>query len=269
MDFASGTDLNPVLEAIANHRSVRFFKPERCVDDETLGAIINAAQRASTSSNMQMWSVIAVRDPHKRKAIRAICRGQAFVEEAPLFLVFCADIFRLRRVAESRSYAFAYGGVDLLLAATIDSALACQNATLAAESLGLGCCMVGGIRNQARELGRLLDLPHGVFGSIGLALGYPARINPVKPRLPRDVVLHTDRYCPTNHVDGISRYDKTMEATGIYDNRRVQVDGVTPAAGDDTAPYGWVEHTARRLARGNQGRRAVGKFLDEQGFELE
>lgn len=268
-EFNAGTPTNAVLDAMASHRSVRFFDAERPVGEATLAQIVDAAQRASTSSNMQLWSVIAVRDPAKRKQIREVCRGQAFVEESPLFLVFCADTYRLRRVADCRDYGFSYGGVDLLLAATVDSALACQNATLAAESLGLGCCMVGGVRNKPLDMARLLELPQGVYACVGLAVGYPARVNAVKPRLPPEVVLHSDRYSTSNHEEGMARYDKTMEATGIYENRRVRVAGVTPDPSQDVAPYGWIEHTARRLARGNQGRRTMGAFLRAQGFELE
>src|SRR4051812_17641268 len=79
----------PVIDQMAVHRSVRHFDTERPVPEGTLATLVAAAQHASTSSNMQIWSVVAIADPEKRKAMRAYCKNQAFIEEAPLFLVFC------------------------------------------------------------------------------------------------------------------------------------------------------------------------------------
>ena len=260
---------NPVLDQIAAHRSVRFFDLSRPLPERTLETLIEAAQRSSTSSNMQIWSVIVVADPRKRAVLRSYCRGQAFVEEAPLFLLFCADTFRLREVAERQGHAFNYSRIDLLLAATIDAALACQNAALAAESIGLGCCMVGGVRNQARDVAALFELPKGVYGVVGLAVGYARQVNDLKPRLPSNVVVHVDGYSTAHLDEGVAQYDGVMASTGIYDGRRVAIEGVTPEPSSDNAHYGWAEHTARRLARGNARRKDLGPFLRDCGFVLE
>ena len=260
---------NPVLDRIAAHRSVRFFDTERPLPERTLETMIEAAQRSSTSSNMQIWSVIVVADPRKRAVLRTYCRNQAFVEEAPLFLLFCADAYRLREVAARQGHAFNYSRIDFLLAATIDAAIACQNAALAAESMGLGCCMVGGVRNQARDVAALFELPKGVYGVVGLAAGYAKRVNDVKPRLPSNVVVHVDRYSTAHLADGVAQYDGVMAATGIYEGRRVAIEGVTPEPDRDTGRYGWAEHTARRLARGNARRKDLGPFLRDCGFVLE
>lgn len=259
----------PVIDQMAAHRSVRFFDTERPLPEETLTTLVAAAQHASTSSNMQIWSVVAISDPQKRKLMRSYCKNQAFVEEAPLFMVFCADTHRLRWLATRQDYRFNYGRLDFLLAAAIDSALACQNAALAAESLGLGCCMVGGVRNKPREVAELLGLPPGVFGTIGLAVGYAERLNNLKPRLPQNVLLHTDRYSTEHFEEGVTAYDAVMAATGIYDGRRVRVDGITPDPEYDTAHYGWAEHTGRRLQRGNTGRQGLAAFLRDWDFVLD
>jgi nitroreductase len=259
----------PVTEQMARHRSVRFFDTTRPLPKGTLETIVTAAQHASTSSNMQLWSVVVVADPQKRRTLCGYCRSQAFIREAPLFVVFCADTHRLRWLAARQGYQMNYSHIDFLLAAAIDSALACQNAALAGESLGLGTCMVGGVRNKAREVAQLLELPPGVFGTIGLAVGYPQRINNVKPRLAPEVVIHTDRYSTERYEEGVAAYDAVMAATGIYEGRRVRVEGVTPDPQQDTGHYGWAEHTGRRLQRGNAGRRATGAFLRDWGFVLD
>ncbi|GAB3920637.1 hypothetical protein GCM10029976_006480 [Kribbella albertanoniae] len=51
-----------VLAQQLSHRSVRRYRPDDEVSDETLSALIAAAQSAPTSGNLQLWSVVAVRD---------------------------------------------------------------------------------------------------------------------------------------------------------------------------------------------------------------
>ena len=74
--------------------------------------------------------------------------------------------------------------------AAVDVALAAQNAVLAAESLGLGTCYIGGIRNQPRAIIELLGLPRLMFPITGLTLGWPDTPANPRPRLPQAAVLH-------------------------------------------------------------------------------
>jgi FMN reductase [NAD(P)H] len=260
---------NPVIDQIARHVSVRSFDSSRPVPGEMVPVIVAAAQSASTSSNFQSWSVVQVTDPERKHQMRVLCNDQGFIDEAPLFLAFCADISRHRWVTERQGYKFGSDYLDLLMISVVDSALACGNAQLAAESMGLGCCMVGAIRDNPREVSDLLELPQRVFATIGLAVGYPASKNEVKPRLPQSVVLHRERYSTEALAQGVAEYDERMAGTGIYDGRRVRVPGVTPEAEEDTGRYGWAEHTARRMIRGNLLRRRLAPFLREKGFSLE
>lgn len=260
---------NPVIDQIVRHASVRSFDFGRELPDGVLEMMTAAAQSAPTSSNFQSWSVVAVRDPERKLQLQELCDNQAFIGQAPLFLVFCADSYRHRHVTARQGYRFGSDYLELLLVSVIDSALAAQNAALAAESMGLGCCMVGAIRNRAREVAELLNLPRGVFATAGLAVGYPSRPSGVKPRLPQSVVVHQEAYSTANMEEGIAAYDEQMARTDIYRGRRVRIPGVTPEPEQDTGHYGWAEHTARRMARGNDFRRDLAPFLKEHGFVLE
>jgi hypothetical protein len=119
------------------HRSVRKFTAHPVTDGE-LAALVAAAQSASTSSNLQPWSVVAIRDPEHKARLAALANGQQFINQAPLFLVWIADLGRVHRLAERSGRPL--DGADYLestLIAFIDTALAAQNAVIAAESLGL------------------------------------------------------------------------------------------------------------------------------------
>lgn len=194
------------------HRSVRKFT-DRPVPQDELVALVAAAQSAPTSSNLQSWSVIAVRDPARKARLAALVNNQRFVNEAPLFLVWVADLGRARRLAE-RSAA-ALDGTDYLettVLAFIDTALAAQNAVVAAESIGLGTVFVGAVRNRPEEVAAELGLPPHTVAAFGLAVGTPDPTEDagVKPRLPQGAVLHDEQYDAATADAHIAPYDERL-----------------------------------------------------------
>jgi nitroreductase len=187
---------NETLDLLLAHRSVRRYLPDP-LPDGALEAAIAAAQSASTSSNLQVWSVIAIGNADRKARLAALAGQQAHVARAPLLLVWLADLHRLRRISDQESEPGE--GLDYFeafLLASVDAALAAQNAALALESLQLGCCYIGGMRNQAEEVAAELGLPPGVFALFGMTVGRPdpARPAPVKPRLPQAAVLFQEQY---------------------------------------------------------------------------
>lgn len=100
--------LSPVIQTALAHRSIRKFKPQ-AIRADTLRAVLEAGQAASSSSFMQIVSIIRVSDPAIRAQIRPICAaggkgGQSYVETAPEFIVFCADTTRYAHFAPMPSW---------------------------------------------------------------------------------------------------------------------------------------------------------------------
>lgn len=252
--------LNPTFDLIHRHGSVRSYRPDP-VPQETIEAIVAAAQRTSTSSNMQAYSVVAVTDLATRSRLSELCGGQAHIAQAPVFLAWCADLARLDRACELRGYTQETGYVENFLVAAVDAAIAAQTAALAAESLGLGICYIGSIRNNPAQVIELLGLPRLTFPVTGMTLGWPAAEPPIRPRLPLPAVLHWERYDPEHDAE-LAEYDRAMAATGIYEGRQVPVPG-KPGEMED---YGWTEHTARRVSRAV--RVGLREVLEQQGFAL-
>ncbi|HEX2759531.1 MAG TPA: nitroreductase family protein [Rhizomicrobium sp.] len=183
------------LDLLLAHRSVRAYLPEP-LPAGALEAAIAAAQSASTSSNLQAWSVIAVEAAERRQLFAALS-DNPHIAKAPLLLVWLADLARLREL--SRLQGEAGEGLDYFegfLLAAVDAALAAQNAAIALESMGLGCCYIGGMRNRPLDVAAALGLPDQVFALFGMAVGRPDPDRPaaVKPRLPQAAVLFRDRY---------------------------------------------------------------------------
>src|ERR1700679_496768 len=187
---------NEHIAVLLSHRSVRGYRPDALAVG-TLETLIAAAQSAATSSNLQTWSVIAVTDPAKKAALAKVAANQKHIEQCPLFLVWVADTSRNQRLGAQEGVTLetmAYQ--ETFLVAAIDAAVAVQNTTVAAESLGLSCVYVGALRNTPREVARIVGLPSGAFGVFGMCVGYNSTegATEVKPRLPQDVVLHRETY---------------------------------------------------------------------------
>jgi nitroreductase len=248
---------NATLDTLLAHRSVRNYA-DRPLPEGTLETMIAAAQSASTSSNLQTWSVVAIESPERKARLAELAGGQSHVRNAPLFLVWLADLSRLE-AAGARSSASVEGlhYLETLFVGVIDAALAAQNAVVALESLGMSAVYIGGIRNQPEQVAAELGLPPRVLPVFGLCVGYPDETQPaqVKPRLPQEVVLHREQYDAQSQVAAIAQYDEVMG-------------GFQTSQGLGAA--GW---TSRSLARWRSreslhGRDRLRDALGALGFEL-
>jgi FMN reductase (NADPH) len=252
---------NPTLNLIHRHASVRHYKPDS-LPAAIIETIVAAGQRASTSSNLQAYSVIALTDPAKLQRMADLCGNQQFIAEAPIFLAWCADLARLDRACELRGTVQEASHVESFLTAAVDAALAAENAALAAESLGLGICFIGSIRNNPQEVIDLLGLPIHTFPITGMTVGWASKEPHLRPRLSLKAILHWDHYDRTHEDDVLREYDKVMIATTIYKGRQVQV----PGKPGEMEEYGWLEHSARRVSQA--ARTGLRSVLEKQGFGL-
>jgi nitroreductase len=203
---------NDVIATLLSHRSVRGFLPD-ALPHGTLETLVAAAQSASTSSNLQTWSVVSVTDPAKKAALAKIANNQKHIEQCPLFLVWLADLSRNARLGVEEGVTLeTIPHFESFLVAAIDAALAAQNATVAAESLGLSMVYIGALRNNPVEVSRLLELPPGTMGVFGMCVGYPLPTvtNEVKPRLPQSAILFHDRYDAGGEPAARTAYDEQM-----------------------------------------------------------
>jgi FMN reductase (NADPH) len=251
----------PILELIHRHGSVRKYRPDP-IPVEIIETIIAAAQCTSTSSNLQAYSVVAVTAAAKRARLAELCGNQEHIAQAPVFLAWCADLARLDRACELRGYTQVTEYVENFLIAAVDAAIAAQTAALAAESLGLGICYIGSIRNNTRAVIELLELPRLVFPVTGLTVGWPASDPLVRPRLPLQDVLHWDHYSREVQDEALAAYDRAMAGTGIYGGRQVPV----PGRPEVMEEYGWTEHSARRVSQA--WRTDLREVAESQGFAL-
>jgi len=244
--------MNDVIRTMMAHRSIRKFQ-DRPVMEETVGDTVAAAQCASTSNFVQAYTIIRVTDQEKRRVLAELAGNQTWVEECPLFLVFCADLNRLDRACTKLGKEMVRGYTEQFIVATVDAALIAQNTMLAAESMGLGGVYIGGIRNDPQTVCDLLHIPDGVYPVFGMCLGYPDHDPEVKPRLPLGVVLKEDGYTGDGDEALIGIYD---DVTSDYYKRR------TSNKKDDS----WSQQVSELVSR--VSRPHMRAFLRGKGFAM-
>lgn len=242
--------MNNTIELIQSHRSIRKFT-DKPVNQSVVDALVRCGQAAATSSNVQAVTVIQVHDTEKRESLATLAGGQPYVASAGAFLVYCADMNRPKFACERQGGDFAPGMTEHFIIATVDVALAAQNTVVAAESLGLGICYIGGLRNNPADVSTLLELPEHVYPVFGLCLGYPAQDPEVKPRMPLSAVLMHDRYDSAVFDDSITDYDATVRE--YYKTR-------TGGNKDST----WSQEMKALV--GKESRPHMNGFLQDRGF---
>lgn len=248
---------NAVLETLMSHRSVRAYLTDP-LPAGTTELLVAAAQSAATSSNMQTWSVVAVQDQGRRDRLAVLAGNQKHISQAPLFLLFLADLSRADRIGAAEGMTMeGTPYTESFMVAVIDAALAAQNATVAAESMGLGTVYIGSMRNHPETVAAEIGLPPNCMVAFGLCVGLPDLAHPssVKPRLPQSMILHHEHYDAGHDSTGLADYEARFAAFQ-------KQEGLPPS--------GWVARVIDRLGtvKGLGGRERMRDALKAMGIPL-
>jgi nitroreductase/FMN reductase [NAD(P)H] len=184
-----------------------------------------------------------------------------WIMEAPVFLVFCGNNRRLRLFGQWHGKPFPNDHLDQFFNAACDAAIVMSQFVRAAEAVGLGCCPISHVRNDAERVSEVLGLPDHVFPFAGLCVGYPARGNRITPRLSLEVTVHTDRYDESGLRENVAAYDRRRHAVQPYGRQR------DPERFGTAAFYGWSEDKARQYGVGE--RENFGAFVRKKKFGLD
>lgn len=248
------------LARIAGHRSHRRFRPQ-AVAPELLRLLLACALSAPSKSDLQQADIIHVADRARIKAIADLIPDMPWINDAPVFIVFCGNNRRIRQIGEWRGKPFANDHLDHFMNAAVDAGLVMMNFIRAAEAVGLGACPISAVRNRPHEVSELLGLPDWVFPLAGLTVGYPAEPGRISARLPPDVTVHVDRYDETQLDRKIEAYDRRRHGLQPYRRQRhVERYG-------ESAFYGWSEDKARQYAVPE--RADFGAFIRAKRFKLD
>lgn len=242
-----------VKETLCGRRSIRRYEREP-ITAEQMEFIYDAIRNTPTSYNGQQYSVIDITDQELKEKLYELTH-QKQIKTSSHFMVFCADFHKIALGAKAKGIEMPdfTKTLDGFFVGTIDAALAMMSAVTAAESMGLGTCCIGYARTAApAETAALLGLPEGVMVVCGLAIGVPREMPDLKPKEPKELVIHNNRYSA----------DEDLTAAILnYDNVVRNYNATRSGTKTDND---WVDHIIGyyREAMGYRMLEAVGK----QGF---
>lgn len=181
------------MELLNKHVTIRKFQKKE-VDDALLNNLLYSATRASTTGNMQLYSLVVTKDEKKRAEMAPLHFNQPVAKEAPVLLTFVADFNRFTKWCELNNAEPGYNNFLSFYTATIDALLAAQNFCIAAENEGLGICYLGTTVYNAKEMIELLKLPKLTFPVTTIAFGFPQERNNLTDRISLKGIVHTEEY---------------------------------------------------------------------------
>jgi FMN reductase (NADPH) len=226
---------NPVVDTLLKRKSIRKYD-EKSPSEEVLETIVRAGQQAPFAS--QLYSLLLSRNRERHPF------------KAPLLFTICVDLHKMERIMAKRNWQMATYDLSILLFGIQDAALMAENMVIAAESLGLGSCFLGGAAFRAAQIADEYKLPPRVFPLVQLAMGYPAEDPSPRPRYPLDFVLFEDEY-PKLSEEQIDRAMAEMDEGYMAQKYYRRANLIIPLE-DERAEtftfdtYGWTEHISRK-----------------------
>lgn len=174
-------------------RSIRRYS-NRDIPTEKLNNIIETAARASTTGNMQLYSVIVTKESEGKEKLSPLHFNQPMIKGAAAVLTFCVDFNRFSKWCEYSNAEPCYNNFHSFLSAALDTTVFAQQFCAIAESEGLGICYIGTTIYNTKGIIDLLDLPKLTVPLITISVGYPEEIPAQCDRLPIEGIIHNEKY---------------------------------------------------------------------------
>lgn len=244
--------MKTVKETLLERRTIRRYTRDK-IEQEKTDIIFEAIRNTQTSCNGQQFTVIAITGQELKEQLYEIT-SQKQIKTCALFLVFCVDFHKLKVAAQTKRLEVprVQDTIDGYTVAVIDASLAMQNAVVAAESMRLGTCCIGYTRtSDPAHISRLLQLPEGVAVVCGLAIGYPAELPDLKPKLPLSLVIHNEHYRTDDMSKEFMKYDRLVSD---YNAER----------SGDKSSHDWVGH----ILTYNAEQHDMESYLEAQGLHI-
>ena len=208
---------------LAKHRSIRKFRSEP-IAPEVLQDMLEAASRASTCGNMQLYSLIVTQSRELREALAPCHFNQPMVRTAPVVLTFCIDLRRFSKWCEQRKAEPGYNNFEWFVTGAVDTLLVAQTFCVAAEEKGLGICYLGTTTYNPQMIIEALELPELVFPITTVTVGWPAEEPAQVDRLPLEAIVHEETYhdYTPEDIDRLYAYKESLPENKqfIFENNK-------------------------------------------------
>lgn len=178
---------NDFLNLVLSRQSDRAFDKQRIVEVEKIERILEAARFAPSACNAQPWRFVVVNDPVLAEKVGKAVSGlgmNKFAKEAPVHILI---------IEESANFTSFLGGkVKDKHFPLIDIGISAAHLILAAESEGLGSCVLGWF--DEKEIKKLVGIPSSKRLLLDVVVGYPLKGKKPKSRKDKEKVISYNKY---------------------------------------------------------------------------
>lgn len=175
------------LELVTSRQSDRAYDASRPVEADKLERILEAARLAPSACNAQPWKFVVVTEPELARKVGKATAGlgmNKFAKEAPVHILVVEESANLS--------SFLGAKIKDKYFPLIDIGIVTAHIALAAESEGLGSCILGWF--DEKDIKSLVGIPSSKRLLLDIAIGYPAKGKRVKARKPKEKVVSYNKY---------------------------------------------------------------------------
>lgn len=175
------------MQLVASRQSDRAYDMSRAVEPEKLERILEAARLSPSACNAQPWHFVVITEPELSVKVGKATAGlgmNKFAKDAPVHILVVEESMNVS--------AFLGAKIKDKYFPLIDIGIAAAHIALAAESEGLGSCILGWF--DEKEIKKLTGIPANKRLLLDITIGYPAKAKRKKSRKPKDKVVSYNRY---------------------------------------------------------------------------
>ena len=176
--------MNDFLQLVNARQSDRAYDKSRLVEADKLERILEAGRLAPSACNAQPWRFVVVTDPSLAEKVGKAAAGlgmNKFAKDAPVHILV---------VEESANITSRLGGK--LKGKHFQEAVVAAHMVLAAESEGLGSCILGWF--DEKEIKSLTGIPSSKRVLLDILIGYPVKEKRKKIRKESGKIISYNSY---------------------------------------------------------------------------
>ena len=196
----------------SDRRSIRKYS-NKVISIEEINEMLEIASRASTTGNMQLYSVVITKDDKRKELLSPLHFNQPMIKTSQAVLTFCVDYNRFSKWCNYSEATPGYNNFHSFISAALDTSIIAQQFCAIAESRGMGICYIGTTTYNAAGIIDLLNLPKLTVPLITITLGYPAEIPELTDRIAVNGFVHREEYCDYDNemISNIYGYKEVIE----------------------------------------------------------
>jgi nitroreductase len=253
-----------LLNAILERTSIRNFDKGKKVSEEILKEILLAGIRAPSAGNIQPRTIVVVNDEAVKERLYELCENQAFMKDAPVWIVICVDLHRHLKAAKLTGVEYDYTGVLPYTFGVLDSALSLENMIIAAEASGLGSVVIGSVIEHPEKVKEILKLPKHCLAISILCIGYPEKKFERREKWNCNVIVCEDHYRDVDAQD-VSEYWKKFIASDLKRGRKeVSDEDIEKISKERNYGFDYSKHYTEEFIKTTS--KKLMDFLKRQGF---